>query len=80
MLLMNKADAINLLGGTPAKAANALGYSSVHAIYMWPDVLPLALADRVRGAAMRAKENRKRKQAPALTPYGFTATESVSHG
>ena len=50
---MNKNEAIQLLGGTPAKAAEALGYSSVQAIYMWPEELPIATSDRVMGAAIR---------------------------
>lgn len=61
MLVMTKDEAIQSLGGTPGKAAKALGYTSVQAVYMWPDVLPLAVADRVRGAIQRLKVSRKRK-------------------
>ena len=61
MSLMTKDDAIKTLGGTPRKAAKVLGYTSVQAVYVWPDVLTLALADRVRGASLRLKETRKRK-------------------
>lgn len=50
---MLKTTAIQMLGGTPKKAAEALGYKAVQAIYMWPDVLPRATADRVAGAAAR---------------------------
>ena len=60
MLAMNKKDAIAMLGGTPGKAAKALGYKTVHAVYVWPDPLPLGLVDRVRGAAMRIKAAAKR--------------------
>jgi hypothetical protein len=56
---MLKQDAINLLGGTPRKAADAMGYKSIQAIYVWPDILPDAVADRVRGAASRLKPKRK---------------------
>lgn len=57
---MNKQTAIDALGGTPVKAARAMGYKSVHAIYMWPDVLPKSVADRVAGALARlGKPKRK---------------------
>lgn len=46
---MTKADAIRALGGTPKKAAEAMGYTSAHAIYMWPDVLRKSVAERVAG-------------------------------
>ena len=52
---MDKKTAIKLLGGTPAKAAKALGFKSVQAIYLWPDELPLAHQDRVNGAVLRIK-------------------------
>jgi hypothetical protein len=52
---MEKQTAIELLGGTPAKAAKAMGYKSIQAIYVWPDVLPQSIADRVNGALMRLK-------------------------
>ena len=63
---MTKDDAIKFLGGTPAKAAAALGYTSVQAVYMWPDTLPQSLVDRVRGASLRLKEGRRRKKPQAL--------------
>ena len=56
---MEKQIAIELLGGTPAKAALAMDYKTVQAIYMWPDVLPRQLEDQVRGAALRLKPSRK---------------------
>ena len=64
---MTKNEAINILGGTPVSAAKALGYSSVQAVYMWPDPLPLSTADRVRGAAQRLNINKVRK-VRAATP------------
>lgn len=65
MRRMTKDDAIKALGGTPGKVAEALGYTSVQAVYMWPDVLPQSTADRVRGAVLRLNESRKRKAKPA---------------
>lgn len=46
---MLKADAIRALGGTPKRAAEAMGYVSSHAVYMWPDVLRQSVAERVAG-------------------------------
>ena len=53
MLRMKKTHAIELLGGTPKKAAVAMGYRSVQAVYLWPEDLPQATADRVRGVLSR---------------------------
>jgi hypothetical protein len=53
---MEKQTAIELLGGTPAKAATAMGYKAVQSIYMWPAFLPQELADRVNGAVLRLKQ------------------------
>lgn len=50
---MLKKTAIQLLGGTPKKAAESLGYKSAHAIYMWPEVLPRSVTDKVNGALVR---------------------------
>jgi hypothetical protein len=50
---MNKNTAIQLLGGTPKKAAEALCYEAVQSIYMWPEELPQSTSDRVIGAALR---------------------------
>lgn len=49
---MEKTKAIELLGGTVAKAAEAVGVNS-QAISQWPDVLPARLADRVVAAVAR---------------------------
>jgi len=62
---MNKQHAIDALGGTPVKAARAMGYKSVHAIYMWPDVLPQSVSDRVTGAIARLGKP-KRKAVPMI--------------
>ncbi len=57
---MEKQTAIKLLGGTAKKAAEAMGYTSPHAIYMWPDVLSHEVAQRVHGVvAMRTAKPRK---------------------
>ncbi|UNV89398.1 MULTISPECIES: hypothetical protein [unclassified Comamonas] len=62
---MKKAHAIELLGGTPKKAAAAMGYRSIQAVYLWPDVLPQATADRVRGVLSRVAD---KKAADAQQP------------
>jgi hypothetical protein len=63
---MDKQTAINLLGGTPKKAAAAMGYKSPHAIYMWPDILTTDVAQRVHGVlSMRKKPRKARASAPA---------------
>jgi hypothetical protein len=62
-MAMTKNEAIELLGGTPNLAAKALGYTVVQTVYSWPDELPQALEDRVRGAAARLKLKPKKPQA-----------------
>ena len=62
---MKKTTAIELLGGTPAKAAQALGYKAVQTIYAWPDDLPQALQDRIAGVLTRTKKAPRRKRAAA---------------
>lgn len=51
--LLTDTQAIEALGGTPKKAAEALGLKAVQSIYQWPDVLSLEMSDRVRGAVLR---------------------------
>ena len=52
---MLKAEAINLLGGTTAAAADAIGVS-YQAVDKWPDgELPARIADRVLAALARRK-------------------------
>ncbi len=58
---MKKQTAIELLGGTPKKAAEAMGYRAVQTIYLWPETLPQATADRVTGVVARMKTARKAK-------------------
>ncbi|MEE9871820.1 MAG: hypothetical protein PBV86_13665 [Delftia lacustris] len=59
---MKKDRAIELLGGTPKKAAEAMGYRAVQTIYLWPDVLPQATADRVMGVVGRMPKPGKRRR------------------
>jgi hypothetical protein len=56
---MNKKNAIKLLGGTPAKAQAAMGYSSVQAVYMWPDEISARMETLIRFAAIQLKKKRK---------------------
>lgn len=56
---MKKQTAIELLGGTPKKAAEAMGYRAVQTIYLWPETLPQATADRVAGVVARMAKPRK---------------------
>ena len=58
---MKKQTAIELLGGTPKKAAEAMGYRAVQTIYLWPETLPQATADRVAGVLARKGKGRKPK-------------------
>lgn len=49
---MTKEEAISLLGGSVAKAADAIGINP-QAISQWPQELPARLADRVQAALYR---------------------------
>lgn len=60
---MEKHKAIEMLGGTPKLAAEAMGYASVHAVYMWPDILRQSVADQVRGVVARMAEKPKKAKA-----------------
>lgn len=51
-LPMEKARAIELLGGTVATAAEVIGIT-YQAVDKWPDVLPQRIADRVLAALAR---------------------------
>jgi hypothetical protein len=59
---MKKTIAIELLGGTPKKAAQAMGYKSIQAIYVWPDELPQSTSDQVVGAIARLKAEKRAKR------------------
>jgi hypothetical protein len=58
---MDKKTAIQLLGGTPAKAAAAMGYNSIQAVYMWPDAISDRMATLIRHAASKIKPSRKKR-------------------
>ena len=49
---MDKKDAIGLLGGTVAAAAEAVGIS-YQAVVNWPDPLPVRISDRVQAVLYR---------------------------
>lgn len=49
---MQKSKAIELLGGTVAAAASAIGVS-YQAVDKWPDILPDRIADRVLAVQAR---------------------------
>lgn len=67
---MFKTKAIELLGGSIAAAADAIGIS-YQAVNQWPDELPPRIADRVYAAIAR-------KELPSLSH--LTPTEkAVSH-
>jgi hypothetical protein len=69
---MTKDEAINLLGGSVAKAAEAIGINS-QAISQWPRELPARLVDRVQAALYR------KQQAEATAP-ATSGNQEVSHG
>lgn len=50
---MNKAEAIEQLGGSIAAAAKSIGVS-YQAINQWPEALPSRIVDRVQAALYRA--------------------------
>ncbi|MGU3629863.1 Cro/CI family transcriptional regulator [Comamonas sp. C24C] len=49
---MNKAEAIQQLGGSIPAAAKAIGVS-YQAVNQWPEVLPARIVDRVQAALWR---------------------------
>ncbi|WP_284335413.1 Cro/CI family transcriptional regulator [Comamonas sp. NoAH] len=52
---MTKTEAIDLLGGSVAKAAEAIGINS-QAVSQWPAELPARLIDRVQAALYRKQQ------------------------
>jgi molybdenum-dependent DNA-binding transcriptional regulator ModE len=56
---MQKAQAIELLGGSIAAAAEAIGIT-YQAVRKWPDKLPDRIADRVFAASQRKKKPKRR--------------------
>jgi transcriptional repressor of cell division inhibition gene dicB len=70
---MTKDEAIVLLGGSVAKAAEAIGVNS-QAISQWPEVLSARLRDRVQAALWRMQQSHGRKSSAA------PAKKAVPHG
>lgn len=58
-MAMQKAQAIELLGGTITAAAEAIGIS-YQAVKKWPDQLSSRIADRVYAASARKKRPKRR--------------------
>lgn len=52
---MNKAEAIQQLGGSIPAAAKAIGVS-YQAVNQWPEVLPSRIVDRVQAALYRKQQ------------------------
>lgn len=52
---MNKAEAIQQLGGSIPAAAKAIGVS-YQAVNQWPEVLPSRIVDRVQAALWRMQQ------------------------
>jgi len=71
---MNKAKAIELLGGTVAAAAEAIGIS-YQAIDKWPDELPARIADRV--LAVQARKHLPNELIGIYSPTDPTTHETV---
>lgn len=69
---MLKKTAIELLGGSPVKAAKAMGYKSPHAIYVWPDELTTGLTDKVNGALLRIRASAPQTTAESAQPAAET--------
>lgn len=63
---MTKTEAINLLGGSVAKAADAIGINS-QAISQWPRELPARLVDRVQAALYRKQQTEATAQSSPTT-------------
>ena len=61
---MNKAEALQLLGGTLTAAAAEIGISP-QAVNDWPEVLPPRIADRVLAALYRREMAGKRRRRTA---------------
>lgn len=69
---MNKAQAIQQLGGSIPAAAKAIGVS-YQAVNQWPDVLPARIVDRVQAALWRMHQEQQPQPSSA-------ATTEATHG
>ncbi|KGH27040.1 Cro/CI family transcriptional regulator [Comamonas testosteroni] len=65
---MNKAEAIQQLGGSIPAAAKAIGVS-YQAVNQWPEVLPARIVDRVQAALWRMQQA---EQAAPVSPTTTT--------
>jgi len=71
--LMTKTEAIQLLGGTAAAVARAVGITPV-SVSEWPEELPPRIADRVQAALWRkANEANNALAQAAITNVATTA-------
>lgn len=70
---MLKAEAIELLGGSPTAAAAAIGITP-QAVSQWPDELPDRIADRVQAALIRLKTTAEQAPAAGAAP-GYTCPD-----
>lgn len=68
---MEKATAIEQLGGSIAAAAKAIGVS-YQAVNQWPDTLPQRIADRVQAALWRMQ--------PVAKSSPSTPAQEAAHG
>lgn len=73
---MLKTQAIELLGGTTASAAEAVGIS-YQAVDKWPTVLPSRIEDRVLAACVR---NKIAIPPELIGNQQLVATAEASHG
>lgn len=69
---MKKSEAICLLGGSVAKAAEAIGVNS-QAISQWPEDLPARLTDRVQAALWRMHQAQRQESAAVDVSEGASA-------
>lgn len=72
---MTKTEAIDLLGGSVAKAADAIGINS-QAISQWPAELPARLADRVQAALWRMQQAQPTTQPQEVASASATSQEA----
>ena len=66
---MDKQKAIELLGGTVAAAADAVGVS-YQAVDKWPDPLPPRIEDRVLAALYRRQQGAQTRAEPEAAAQG----------
>lgn len=75
---MNKAQAIQQLGGSIPAAAKAIGVS-YQAVNQWPEALPPRIVDRVQAALWRMQQAKPVTQPQEVAAASATPQE-VSHG